>query len=178
MINMSNQKLCERILEILPKDSIGRYDLLPAFMDKELFADIIGFLATPYTELIDFVAAPEAIGWVLGSAIAKELKVGFIPLRKVGNLPYAKETLVSQTYLDYSGKIKTLEIKKGCVSKGSRILVIDEWVETGASLHCCIDLLQKLGCIVVGLATIGIDYCQGTKDWIDNGFVTFIGKDI
>ncbi|MDR2568757.1 MAG: adenine phosphoribosyltransferase [Oscillospiraceae bacterium] len=172
------QSLKDRLIEILPKDSIGRYDLLPIFGCTELFSDIIDFLSTPYFERVDYVVAPEAIGWVIGSAIAKKLEVGFIPIRKLGKLPYPQNLLLAQSYVDYSGKTKSLEIKRNCVGSGSRILIVDEWVETGATLNCCIDLLKNLDCITVGLATIGINTCSGTKDWIDNGLITFIGKDM
>ena len=173
---MSNQKLKDRILEVLPKDSIGRNDLFPVFKNSELFTDIIKYLSTPYVGRIDYVAAPEAIGWIMGSAMAKELNVGFVPLRKIDKLPYPKDVLVSQSYFDYSDTAKALELKESYINAGDRILIVDEWVETGISMRCCMNLLQKLGCTVVGLATIGIDYREETKDWIDNGFVTFIGK--
>jgi len=175
---MSNQKLKDRILEVLPKDSIGRYDLFPVFRDAELLADIIKHLSAPYVGKIDYVAAPEAIGWIMGTAMAKELHVGFVPLRKIDKLPYPKDVLVSQSYFDDSDTAKALEAKESYVNAGDRILIVDEWVETGISMRCCMNLLQKLGCTVVGLATIGIDYRKETKDWIDNGFVTFIGKNM
>jgi len=114
----------------------------------------------------------------MGSAMAKELNVGFVPLRKIDKLPYPKDVLVSQSYFDDSDTSKALEAKESCVNAGDRVLIVDEWVETGISMRCCMNLLQKFGCTVVGLATIGIDYRKETKDWIDNGFVTFIGKDM
>ena len=172
---MSNQKLKEKILKVLPEDSIGRNDLFPVFQDSELFADIIKYLSEPYVGKIDYVAAPEAIGWIMGSAMAKELNVGFVPLRKIDKLPYPKGVLVSQSYFDDSDMSKALEIKESHVNAGDRILIVDEWVETGISMRCCMNLLQRLGCTIVGLATIGIDYRRETKDWIDNGFVTFVG---
>jgi len=194
---MENESLVKRVLDVLPKGSIGRYDLFPIFKDAELFTEIIQYLAAPYIGKVDYVSAPEAIGWVMGSAMARELNVGFIPLRKIDKLPYPKELLLSQSYVDYSGKTKTLEIKKDCVAAGditpaaksrksfpafccrsNNILIVDEWVETGASLHCCVKLLERLGCNIVGLATIGIDYCDGTKNWIDTDFIRYIGKDI
>ena len=175
---MLNENLMKRLLDTIPKDSIGRCDLFPVFKDTALFTEIIKCLAAPCIWKVDYVAAPEAIGWVMGSAMARVLNVGFIPLRKADKLPYPKEMLFSQKYVDYSDKEKTLEIRKGHVTVDDRILIVDEWVETGVSLHCCISLLEKLGCIIVGLATIGIDYREGTKNWIDTGFIQYIGKNI
>jgi len=176
--DMQNENLVKRLLDVIPKDSIGRYDLFPVFKNTELFTEIIKHLAVPYIGRVDYVVAPEAIGWVMGSAMARELNVGFIPLRKIDKLPYPKEVLISQKYVDYSDKEKALEIRKGYVTAGDRILIVDEWVETGVSLHCCINLLEKLGCTIVGLATIGIDYRESTKDWIDTDFIRYIGKNI
>ena len=175
---MSNDGLANKVLEAIPEGSIGRYDLSPVFKDAKLFAEIVEYLAAPYTGKVDFVASPEAIGWILGVAAARKLGIGFVPLRKGGKLPYPKEMIISQNYIDYSNKEKTLEIKKNTVTAGSRALIVDEWVETGISMHCCIGLLNKIGCTVAGLAAIGIDYREGTKDWIDSGFIRFIGRDM
>ena len=176
---MNNEELIKRLLAVIPQDSIGRYDLFPVFRDVDLFTDIIKNLSASYIGKVDYVAAPEAIGWIIGSAMARELNVGFIPLRKIDKLPYRKESLISQNYDgEYGVSRKALEIRKGFLANGSKILVVDEWVETGLSLLCCMKLLEKLGCKIIGLATIGIDYRDGTKDWIDTGFIQYIGKDI
>ena len=175
---MGDEDLIKRLIDIIPKDSIGRYDLLPVFKDVTLFAEIVQYLAAPYIGKVDYVAAPEAIGWIMGSAIARELSVGFIPLRKIDRLPYPKDILISQNYVDYSDIRKALEVKVNTVSKGDRILIVDEWIETGETTRCCKSLLEKLGCNIVGLATIGIDYRDATKEWIDSGFIRYIGKNI
>jgi len=101
-----------------------------------------------------------------------------MPLRKKGKLPYPKAALLSRNYVDYSGQAKTLEIKTGSIAAGDRILIVDEWTETGRTLRCSMDLLKELGCTVVGLATIGINDGEGTREWIDTGFIQYIGKDI
>ena len=175
---MGNEILITRLLDTIPKDSIGRYDLFPVFKDADLFDEIIKTLAAPYRGKVDYVAAPEAIGWIMGTAMSRELRVGFVPLRKIDKLPYPKDILISQNYVDYAEIRKALEIKSNSVSAGDRILIADEWVETGESMQCCKNLLEKLGCDVVGLATVGIDYREATKDWIDTGFVRYIGKNI
>ena len=109
--------------------------------------------------------------------MAQKLNVGFVPIRKSGKLPYLKEVILTESYIDYSKKEKSLEIKKSFVSLGDRILLVDEWIETGASMRCCMNLLSKLGATIVGLATISINYQEETKEWVDSGFVHFIAKD-
>jgi len=173
-----NKELANRVLDVIPKDSIGIYDLLPVFKDKKLFADIVEYLSAPYIGKIDIVAAPEAIGWILGVAIAKVLDADFVPLRKGGKLPYPKENTISYTYTDDKHSGKTYEIKKDSIIANEKVLIVDEWVEDGATLKCCIGLLSKIECTITGLATIGIGYNDGTKDWIDTNFIHFIGENI
>ena len=173
-----NEELISRIKSLLTEESIGRYDLFPIFKDTKLFDDIIKYLSTPYIRKIDFVVAPEAIGWILGARIAKELNVGFIPLRKGDKLPYPERSLISNSYNDPNKTDKKLEIKNDAIPKGSKVLIVDEWIETGISMHCVIGLLEKIGCDIVGLATIGTDYREETKEWIDSGFLTFVAKEL
>ena len=173
-----NKELADRILDVIPKDSIEIYDLLPVFKDRKLFTEIVKYLSAPYIGKIDIVASPEAIGWILGVAVAKELNAGFVPLRKGGKLPYPKENIISYTYTDDKHDGKIYGIKKDSIIANERVLIVDEWVEDGATLKCCIGLLNKIECTITGLATIGIDYNEGTKDWIDTGFIRFIGKNM
>ena len=175
---MNQRALKDRVKEAIPKDSIGRCDLLPIFADTALFSEMVKFFSTIYAGKVDYIASPEAIGWILGVSIARDLNVGFIPIRKGGKLPYPKTALISAEYLDYSRTLKVLALKKTTFPTGSRVLIVDEWIETGASVRCCIELLEKAGCIISGLATIGIDYNENTMSWVDAGFVTFIGQDI
>ncbi len=172
---MTQQELREKIKNAISHDSIGRYDLLPLFANDTLFSEIIKYFSALYTKKIDFIASPEAVGWILGVALARELHIGFIPLRKGGRLPYPESQLLSSKYLDYSKSEKTLELKKGSLAADSRVLIVDEWIETGSSMRCCMELLEKEQCIVSGVATIGIDYNDNTKSWIDSGFASFIG---
>jgi adenine phosphoribosyltransferase len=55
---------------------------------------------------------------------------------------------------------------------------VDEWIETGSTVKSCITLMEKMGCKVIGIATIGIDENEITREWIVNKTVTFIGKNI
>jgi len=173
-----NIDLANKILDVIPKDSIEIYDLLPVFEDKKLFTEIVEYLSAPYIGKIDIVASPEAIGWILGVAVAKDLNASFIPLRKGGKLPYSKDNIISYTYTDDKHDGKIYEIKKDSIIANAKVLIVDEWVEDGATLKCCIGLLSKIECIITGLATIGIDYNDGTKDWIDTKFIHFIGKNM
>jgi len=175
---MTQQELREKIKSVIPHGSVGRYDLLPIFLDDKLFSEIVGYFSTLYTGKIDYIASPEAIGWVLGVALARDMHVGFVPLRKAGKLPYQENQLISSKYLDYSKAEKALTLKKGSLVAGSRVLIVDEWIETGATMRCCIELLEKERCIISGVASIGIDCNDNTEMWIKSGFASFIGIDM
>lgn len=174
---MENSELRDKVLSVIPSDTIGRYDLFPVFRDAKLFSQIVSFLAEPYIGKVDYIASPEAVGWILGTALARELGVGFIPIRKGGRLPYRKEELFFVQYEDYSQTRKTLEINKEIDRTGIRVLIADEWIETGASVKSCMELLENAGFTTVGLAAIGVNYRESTKAWIDTEFVTCVGID-
>lgn len=101
---MESTDVINEIRGILPRNSIGKYDLLTIFTHKTVFDKIVKVLSLDFQNKVDYVAAPEAIGWILGTAIAKELGVGFIGVRKGDKLPYAKEEIISTHFTDYSGQ--------------------------------------------------------------------------
>jgi adenine phosphoribosyltransferase len=175
---MNKRDIVKKILKTIPQDAIGKYELLPIAKDIGLFAEVVKYLATPFIDVVDYVAAPEATGWILATAIAKELNIGFIPIRKGGRLPYPQEMLMMSSYTDYTQSIKHLELKRSWVDSGNKILLVDEWVETGAAMMCCIEMLESLGGTIMGLATIGMNTCPETASWVNSGFLHFIGKDM
>jgi adenine phosphoribosyltransferase len=96
----------------------------------------------------------DALGFILGTAIALKMDKDFIPLRKGGKLPCDVDTA---DFVDYTGDRKSLEIRKGTIETGTRVLLVDEWVETGAQIEASIKLIEKQGGIIAGIASINID---------------------
>jgi len=115
-------------------------------------------LVHPYSgSPINFVAGAEARGFILGGAIAHQLSCGFVPLRKKGKLP--SET-VSVTYeLEYG--TDQIEVHKDAITKGARVLFVDDLIATGGTAEASIKLLRELGadivaaCFVVDLPELG-----------------------
>ena len=181
---MDRQTIINKILEIDKTEKpVGRYDLLPLFQYNDIFSEIVNILSKPYFDKIDYVISPEAIGWILGSSIARKLKTGFIPIRKGNKLPYSKEKLFTYNYEEYSNvekiyKQKSIEIKKDLIENNSKILIVDEWIESGSTVNACMKLLEKMNCKIIGIATIGVDENENTKEWIENDFITYVGKNI
>jgi adenine phosphoribosyltransferase len=142
--------------ELIDIDTSGsRCDVTPVFADPAAFAELITDLAQPFTtSSIEYVAGIDALGFILGAAMAMHLNKGFIPIRKGGKLPVA---VTVTEFVDYTGKKKTLEIRKGIIKADDRVLVVDDWIETGAQVQAAIDLIEEEGGRVVGIATINID---------------------
>lgn len=163
---------------VIPKGTIGRYDLLPVFQDSELFTELTDYLARQLPKDVDYIVAPESLGWIFGSAIAITMDKGFIGLRKGNALPYADNKVMHQAYVDYSNAEKRLSIPSDAVRPGSRVILVDEWIETGATMKACIALMEAMGCTVVGIATIGVNRNPQTDEWRKHRFMRFISDDI
>lgn len=103
---------------------------------------------------IDRVAGVDALGFILGTALAFRLQKGFLPIRKGGKLPTHVERA---DFVDYRQERKSLEIRADAVTRGERILIVDEWIETGAQMKAAIELVERLGGTVAGVATINMD---------------------
>jgi Adenine/guanine phosphoribosyltransferases and related PRPP-binding proteins len=140
----------------------NRYDVTPLFADPRCFSRLIADLSDPFRHAkIDLVACVDALGFILGAAIACDLKTGLLPVRKQGKLPVESDSI---TFQDYSGNQKGLEIRRGVVPAGSRVLLVDEWIETGAQVRAAITLIEGQGGIVVGISTINMDLNDATAE--------------
>ena len=92
--------------------------------------------------------------FILGAAIAVRLEKGFVPIRKGGKLPVPTDRA---EFVDYTEQKKSLELRIGAIRAGTRVLVVDEWIETGAQIQAAIELLEKQGGVVIGIATINME---------------------
>ena len=144
-----------------------RCDVTPLFADFNAFSALLEDLLTPIkSEDFDYVVGIDALGFILGAAISIRVRKGFIPIRKGGKLPVDK---VSTRFIDYSGKEKSLEMRLDAIQPGARVLLVDEWIETGTQINAAIELIEKLEGIVVGIAAINMDRNEAT-DQIEKQF--------
>ncbi|WP_110927058.1 adenine phosphoribosyltransferase [Bacillus massiliglaciei] len=97
---------------------------------------------------IDLVVGPEARGFIIGCPVAYSLEVGFAPVRKEGKLP--RETIKVQYGLEYGSDVLT--IHKDAIKPGQRVLITDDLLATGGTIEATIELVEKLGGIVAGIA--------------------------
>lgn len=141
----------------------ARCDVTPLFAHPAAFAALIDDLACPFTACaIDYVAGIDALGFVLGAPLALRLGAGFVPIRKGGKLPVA---VMTAACVDYSGYEKTLELREGIIPPFARVLVVDEWIETGAQVQAALTLVERAGAMVVGIAAINIDAHPHLAQW-------------
>jgi len=121
-------------------------DITPLLQDKKGFAAAIDLMASEFEkERIDYVAAIEARGYILGAPIAYRLGAGFVPVRKAGKLPYVK---VGIDYALEYGK-NTLEMHNDAVRSGDRVLLVDDLLATGGTAAATRTLLEQVGATVV-----------------------------
>jgi len=137
------------------------WDITPLLKDKNSLHDSVKQLADHFRrEPVDLVVSNEARGFIVGAAVAYELGVGFVPIRKKGKLPYR---CVDLTYKkEY--ECDTIEIHEDAIEKGQKILLIDDLLATGGTMKANIELVEKLGGSVVGLGfLIELSYLEGRK---------------
>ncbi len=142
-------------LSLIDTDTPGRCDVTPLFADFEAFSALVEDILAHFkgTEF-DYVAGIDALGFILGTAVAMRAKKGFIAIRKGGKLPVEAHSV---QFVDYTGQQKSLEIRLDMLPSGARILLVDEWIETGAQVNAAIGLIESQGCEVVGIATVNMD---------------------
>ena len=132
-----------------PKPGILFYDITTLLRDPQGYQATIDRLAAPYVgQQIDAVVGIESRGFILGAAVAQRLGAGFIPIRKPGKLP-AKA--IRESYdLEYGRD--ALEIHEDAVTRGQRVLVVDDVLATGGTAAAATQLVKKLGGDLQGLA--------------------------
>jgi adenine phosphoribosyltransferase len=137
------------------------WDITPLLKDKRCFRECIRLLADHYRDkAVDVVVSNEARGFIIGAALAYELGVGFVPVRKKGKLPYK---CVDLTYKkEY--ECDTIEIHEDAIERGDKVLLIDDLLATGGTVKANIELVEKLGGKIVGIGfLIELSYLNGRK---------------
>ena len=99
------------------------------------------------------IAAIETMGFILGAAVAQPLRCGLVLISKTG---FQNESdYHAQTLVDYSGTHKTLYLLKSTINRGDSIIVIDDYIDTGAQVRAACHLLRKAGAEVIAVACVG-----------------------
>ncbi len=148
-----------------PKPGIVFKDITPVLADADGFAGAMAELAEPWRGVaLDAVIGIESRGFILGAALARDLGVGFVPVRKPGKLP--ARTLTLDYALEYGSD--RLEIHADALPPGARVLVIDDVLATGGTLRAAVALARRQGAEVIGAAVlVELAFLGARERWDD-----------
>jgi adenine phosphoribosyltransferase len=134
-----------------PAPGIAFRDITPLLGDAQAFRALIGLLAQRYRGArLTAVAGLDARGFIIGSVLAHELNLGFVPIRKKGKLPF--QTLEEAYELEYGHA--AMQIHSDAVGAGDRVVLVDDLVATGGTMLAGMRLLHRLGAEVLEAAAI------------------------
>ncbi|MBL4740217.1 MAG: adenine phosphoribosyltransferase [Sneathiella sp.] len=140
-----------RTIPNYPKEGVMFRDITALWQNPAGLRTAIDQLIWPYIGVrIDKVAGIEARGFVLGGAIAHQLAVGFIPVRKQGKLPC--DTISVEYELEYGKDV--VEIHTDAIKEGENILIVDDLIATGGTAEAAIKLVRQAKGTVVGAAFV------------------------
>jgi adenine phosphoribosyltransferase len=141
-MNLDALKKAIRDVPDFPKPGILFKDITPVLADPALFRFAVDLFAERHAKgRIDRVCAIEARGFLFGAAVALQLGVGIVPIRKKGKLPY--RTREASYSLEYG--TATLQVHEDAVKKGMRVLLIDDLLATGGTAAASAQLIEQLG---------------------------------
>ena len=125
------------------------------YINGEAFHDLLDDLVADLDGITcDVVGGLDAMGFVLGSALATRLGVGFLPIRKAGKLCVDTDKV---SFSNYSGRTQDMEMRKPAFALGTKVLLVDQWLETGGTMDGAIRLVERQGGKVVAIAAVAIE---------------------
>ena len=133
------------------------------YINGDAFHDLINDLVLDLKNVkCDVVAGLDAMGFVLGTALATRLNVGFLPIRKAGKLCVDTDSV---TFTNYSGRTQDMEVRTPAFLSGTRVLLVDQWIETGGTMDGAIRLVKRQEGIVAGLVAIAMERNDKTDEY-------------
>ncbi|HEX8490798.1 MAG TPA: adenine phosphoribosyltransferase [Chthoniobacterales bacterium] len=155
-----------------PKAGIIFKDITPILSNGELFrTSIDAFLEQCRGKEVDKIVGIDARGFLFGSAVAYELGIGFVPLRKKGRLPYKTES--AKYSLEY-GEAE-MELHIDAIERGERIILIDDLLATGGTSASAAALIRKVGGVLVEAQfLIELEFLHGREKLESTPVVSFL----
>lgn len=132
-----------------PTEGIMFRDITTLLADATAFRDTIDGLLAPYAGMkIDKVVVIESRGFIFGTPMAYRLNAGVVPVRKPGKLP--ADTLTEEYELEYG--TNALQIHTDAITKGERVIIVDDLLATGGTVEATIRLVEDLGGEILGIS--------------------------
>ncbi len=155
-----------------PEPGIVFKDITPLLKNNAAFRDAIHAMASNYQPAgVDVVVGIDARGFILGGALAFQLGVSFVPIRKKGKLPF--DTFEADYDLEYG--TDTLTIHQDAFPAGSRVLICDDVIATGGTISASIELVEKLEGRVIGIPVlIELTFLKGREKFSDYDIFSLI----
>ncbi len=154
-----------------PQTGVMFRDITPLLQDPKTFRVLIDLFVHRYMDTkLDLVAGLDARGFIIGSVVAYELNLGFVPIRKKGKLPF--KTVSEEYELEYGSA--TVELHADACKPGQRVLLIDDLIATGGTMMAGKKLLERLGANVIeGAAIVDISELGGSTLLKESGLPLF-----
>lgn len=125
-------------------------DFTPLLSDGPAFRAVVQDISSRYVGQVDVIVGIEARGFILGAAVAYELGIGFVPVRKAGKLP--GETHSAEYQLEYGSAV--IEVHMDAFIAGARVLVMDDVLATGGTAAATCDLIERAGANVAAVEVV------------------------
>jgi adenine phosphoribosyltransferase len=144
-----------------PLEGVMFRDITPLLQNPKTFRVLIDMFVHRYMDAnLDLIAGLDARGFIIGSVVAYELNLGFVPIRKKGKLPF--KTVSEEYELEYGSA--TVELHADACKAGDRVVLIDDLIATGGTMMAGRKLLDRLGAVVVeGAVIVDLPELGGSK---------------
>jgi adenine phosphoribosyltransferase len=139
-----------RDIHDFPKPGVVFKDFTPLMADGPAMRTLVKYIAGRYAGKVDVVVGIEARGFILGAAVAYELGLGMVPIRKAGKLP--AETLKESYALEYGHA--EIEVHTDAFEPGQRVLIIDDVLATGGTAEATAALVERAGAVVSAIEVV------------------------
>lgn len=174
---MLEEKIKSAVRDVLdfPKEGIVFKDITPILKDTELCSEILDELVSKLSKTkIDVIAGVESRGFFFGLMLACRLGVPFVPLRKLGKLPY--KTIKQEYRLEYGST--SIEMHEDAIERGQHVLIHDDLLATGGTMEAASRLIERQGGIIAGYAfLISLEFLNGKEKLLPfSGSITILAE--
>ena len=133
------------------------------YINGEAFHDLLDDLQADLDGVeCDVMAGLDAMGFVLAAGLATRLGVGMLPIRKSGKLCVDTDAV---SFSNYSGRTQHMEMRMPAFAEGTRVVLVDQWIETGGTMDGAVRLVERQGGVVTGMVAIAIEENARTKGY-------------